>query len=189
MRSAEASSRRLRLALLLATGLVANHGATCGARADEPVTEVTEALYSLQLPGRWHLERSSEEAEQRWVTDAGAEQVSIDVRLAPRPLDEAARDRLLARVVDARRKAEREAAGRDTLRLGQVTRSRRAGWRVAHYDGEVGTPARRFSCLAIVSASTVAVFYYEAVGLDDAAAQARRNAVFDSVALAEYDYD
>lgn len=185
---------RLCAALLLGALLAAPTGAEAEPEAPEATdaqaasTTVEEALFALELPGAWESEPVDEHG-WRYVLAGGGEQLLVDARLAAAPLTEAEQRELIDRLVGARRTAEREAADGAKLRLGQVDVERRGAWLFALYDGDTAEGERRFACLAVVGRSSLATFYYEAVGLDAEAFLARRKLIFDAVALAEYDYD
>lgn len=155
---------------------------------EQGTTPVEETLFALELPGKWKAE-TVDEYTWRYVADGGAEQLTVDARVAAGPIAEEEQRPLVDRLVSARRTAEREAAGQSSLRLGQVNVGRRAHWTVAHYEGETQSGERRFACLVLVSGSSLATFYYEAVGLEESEFLARRKQVFDSISLAEYDYE
>lgn len=174
-------------ALLAARSAPAPGADTLAESAQAPapsVTAVEEALFALELPGAWSREQL-DEYSWRYVAEDGHQQLLVEARIPAEPLDPDARQALLEQLLAARRTAEREAAGEAPLRLGQVSVAQQDEWLLAHFDGESGA-TRRFACVAMVSASSLGCFCYEALDMEADAFRERYRQVLGNVAMAEY---
>ena len=146
-------------------------------------TVIPEEAFNVVLPGEWS--RRSEEDGLRIVYSSatGREQLTVSLMPSSQRMTQDLRFATFNRVLELRRQAETDGLAPSAVTMTAPIVSEQVGIHSGRYGGFEAASQRRFSCLLICSSSTVATFYYEAIGRPQNEADARASSILDSARL------
>jgi len=145
-------------------------------------TRINETSFRLTLPGICAVDAPSDPNRRNYHTRAEELTVSIFGSLLPasgKSHDEKAAT--FRRWVNKRRDLETRVPGTEGAKVTEPIFGESGGVFAARYTGFDPSSQRRFHCMLLASSSAFEIFYYEAEGMTEQAAEDRAKPIFKSV--------
>lgn len=146
-------------------------------------TEITESAFRLTLPGSWNANTSNDPTRWSYVSKDRHEGLTVSIIGDLSKMDSDERSSTFRKLVAIRKGVETKLPGSEDVEVSEPTFGEARGVLAARYFGSDPVRHRRFYCLLLGSPLTVTVFYYEAVDLGEAEAEAHAKGIFNSISV------